>query len=78
MASKSKSNIKEVKFLKSLYTDFNDTLETALGDAGKTVKKHPVLVIGAFLLFLLWRNKSFTIENFVKKLEERIKADKAW
>lgn len=64
---------KEAKLLQNLYKDFKGTLGEALGDAGETFKKHKVLVIIAFLVFLLYRNKQLSISNFVKKIENAIK-----
>lgn len=71
----------EVKLLQNLYGDFNKTLTDIVGDTGKTLKKHKVLVLLAFLGFLYFRNKQFSIAEFVKKLEERIKGqarEKDW
>jgi len=64
---------KEITFLKGLYTDFKNTMTSVFGDAEEVFKKHKLLIILAFFAFLLYRNKQFTIEQFVKKLEERIK-----
>jgi len=65
----------EVMFLKQLYTDFKSTLTSVFGDAENVVSKHKILVIVAFIAFLLYRNKQFTIEQFVQRLEGKLKKD---
>jgi hypothetical protein len=69
------SSPKEVGFLKNLYADFKETFSTVLGDGEEVWKKHKLLVILAFLGFLYYRNKQFTIGDFVKKLEDKIKGN---
>jgi len=63
----------EVLFLKKLYVDFKETLASVFGDAENVVTKHKLLLIIAFIAFLLYRNKQFTIEQFVKRLEGKLK-----
>jgi len=70
---KNLSNKKEIHFLKNLYEDFKETMGETLGDAGDTFKKHKLLIIVAFLAFLYYRNKQFSIGQFVQKLEDRIR-----
>ncbi len=69
---------KEIKFLKGLYGDFKGTMGEVFGDAEGVWSKHKLVVIGAFVLFLLYRNKQFTISQFVEKLEGRLKGDRDW
>jgi len=69
---------KEIQFMKNLYGDFKGTMGEVFGDAKETWFKHKVLIIIAFVAFLIYRNKFFSIEGFVKKLEERLKGDRDW
>ena len=75
---KKEARTKEVKFIKELFADFKDTLTEALGDTGVFIKKHKLLLVIAFLGFLWYRNRQFTIGGFVKELEKRIKGDRAY
>jgi hypothetical protein len=63
---------KEIQFLKGLYGDFKTTMTEVLGDSGEFIMKHKVLLILAFLAFLLYRNKMFSIQRFVDELEKRL------
>lgn len=64
--------------LKEMYGDFKETMTEVLGDAGKFILAHKFLIALAFIAFLLYRNKQFTIAQFVKKLEDRLKGDRDW
>lgn len=75
---KKEAKNKEITFLKNLYTDFKETFGAVFGDAEEFAKQHKVLLIIAFIGFLLYRNKVFSINGFVKRLEERIKEDRDW
>ena len=68
----------EVKFLKNLYEDFKETFGEVFGDAGDLWGRHKLLVIVAFLGFLYYRNKQFSIAEFVEKIENKIKKDTSW
>jgi hypothetical protein len=76
--AKTAEKAKEVKFLKELYGDFKTTMGEVFGDAESIFKKHKLLVIIAFIGFLLYRNKQFTIEQFVNKLEEKLGKDRGY
>jgi len=73
-----KEKNKEIAFLKKLYEDFKETMGAVLGDGKEFVFKHKVLIAVAFIAFLIFRNKQFSIEQFVRKLEERLKGDRDW
>lgn len=69
---------KEIQFLKGLYGDFKATMSEVFGDAEDVFRKHKLLVIIAFIGFLLYRNKQFSIEQFVNKLEDKLKKDRGY
>src|SRR5690606_3724453 len=64
-----KENINQ---LKEMYSDFRDTLAEIVGDSGDFAKKHKFLIIIGFLLYLWNRNRTYTIEGFVKNLEKKL------
>jgi hypothetical protein len=71
----SKENINQ---LKEMYADFRDTLGEIVGDTGDFAKKHKFLIILGFLFYLWNRNRTFTIDGFVKKLEDKLAQDSDW
>ena len=73
-----KEKNKEIEFMKKLYGDFKDTMGVVLGDTKEFVFKHKILIAIAFIAFLIFRNKQFSIAQFVRKLEERLKGDRDW
>jgi len=75
---KAKAKNENVKFLRGLYQDFRDTMGDAFGDAGSVWKKNKLVIIIAFVAFLLYKNKQFSIEQFVKRLEDKVKGDIDW
>ena len=60
------------EFLKDMYEDFKSTMKVVLGDFEETIGKHKLLLIFSFLAFLLYRNKQFTVDQFVQKLEKKL------
>lgn len=68
----------DVQSMKRFYNDFKEVTGEVFGDAEATFKKHKLLLILAFLGFLYYRNKQFSIAQFVEKLEKSIKGDQPW
>lgn len=58
--------------LKGVYEDFKGTMSAIVGDFEEVIGKHKFLLVITFLAFLLYRNKQFTVDQFVKSLEKRI------
>lgn len=71
-------DMKEIKYLKKIYEDFKVTMAEVLGDSKDFVFKHKTLLVIAFILFLLFWNKRFTIKQFADELVERLKEDRDW
>ena len=76
--TKEKTLSEDVQSMKKFYREFKDVTGEVFGDAGETLKKHKLLLMLAFLGFLYYRNKQFSIAQFVEKLEKRIKGDQPW
>lgn len=68
-------NINEMR---GMYDDFKETLSAVVGDSGDFAKKHKWMFIIGFLLFLWNRNRTFTIDGFVKKLEDNLAGGGEW
>lgn len=62
----------EIQFMQNLYGDFKKTFGEVFKDSKDTWSKHKVLIMLAFLAFLLFRNRTYTIDGFVKKLQDTI------
>lgn len=69
---KTKAEKTHINELRDMYSDFKETLSEIVGDTGDFAKKHTFLIVIAFLLYLWNRNRTFTIEGFVKKLEDKL------
>lgn len=69
---------KDIAFMTGLYQDFKKTFKEVLGDAGEVWEKHKLLIIIAFIAFLIYRNRALSIKNALKELEERLKENREW
>lgn len=78
LVSLTQNKAEKIKFIKDIYSDFKETLTEVLGDTGQFLIKHKVLLFIAFIAYLIYINKQFSIERFVNKLEERLKEDREW
>ncbi len=77
-AAEETAKTNEINNLKKMYGDFKDTMTEVFGDTGKFVLQHKFLIGIGFIAFLLYRNKQFTIGQFVSKLENRLKGNRDW
>lgn len=59
----------------SLYKDFKEVSSEVFSDGGEFVKNHKSLLIIGFVAYLIFIRREWSIGNFVKKLEDRIKGD---
>ncbi len=61
--------------LQGIYEDFRTTMKAVVGDFESTIGKHKILLIISFLVFLAYRNKQLTVDQFVKSLEKKLLKD---